>query len=260
MNKNNITDKWIKEEYEVKKRSFKNIAEQLETYTAWVRRRAIKAGVKIRSRSEAQAIALKQGRAQHPTEGKKRSEEVKKNISNAVSTSWKNLSKEEYDKRVEVSREQRRNMSDSDIRKLHKAAGEGIRRAAKDGSKMEQFLNRGLTSAGYYVEYHKVKMLANRNLEVDLFLPRHSIAIEIDGPSHFEPIWGDAALIKTKRADNQKNGLLMKNGVCIIRIKHLSKNLSNKIMRDTLEKVLEKIDEIVVEFPKENKLLIELEA
>jgi very-short-patch-repair endonuclease len=231
----------------------------IKQYTAWVRRRAIKAGVKPRSRSEAQALALKEGRAQHPTEGISRSEEVKKTISEGVAKSWEDISEEERKRRSEMSKKQRENMSPAEVRALHKAAGEGIRKAAKEGSKMENFIFEGLTSMGYLVEFHKTRFVANQNLEIDLFLPEHSIAIEIDGPSHFEPIWGEKSLIKTKRYDYQKSGLLVKHGICVLRVKHVNKNISKKLMRDALEKISKKVKNVIENFPEKSNLLVELE-
>ena len=57
------------------------------------------------------------------------------------------------------------------------------------------------------IEYHKKGIVPNSNLEVDIYLPEMGAAIEIDGPSHFLPIWGEEALSKTIKSDNEKNGL-----------------------------------------------------
>ena len=71
----------IDESYVIKKYgenfSTYSIAKELETYPKKIERILKKNGIKLRSKSEAQALAIKSGRAKHPTEGKERSEEQK---------------------------------------------------------------------------------------------------------------------------------------------------------------------------------------
>ena len=45
------------------------------------------------------------------------------------------------------------------------------------------------------------------------------IAIEIDGPSHFLPVWGEDALKKNISYDQKKQGLILGRGLTLIRIK-----------------------------------------
>jgi very-short-patch-repair endonuclease len=56
-------------------------------------------------------------------------------------------------------------------------------------------------------------------MSIDIFLNDHGVAIEIDGPSHQLPIWGEAKLIKTQQIDDMKTGLLISTGIRVIRIK-----------------------------------------
>ena len=53
------------------KKSWREIAKMLDTNSNRVRRDAAKLGIESRSRSDAQKLALSQGRQTHPTEGKK---------------------------------------------------------------------------------------------------------------------------------------------------------------------------------------------
>ena len=56
----------------------------------------------------------------------------------------------------------------------------------------------------------------NENLEIDLFIPALKTAIEIDGPAHFLPIWGQQSLERHIRADAQKAGLLINRGFVVL--------------------------------------------
>lgn len=232
---------FIYQEYVVNQRSFGDIARQLKTYPNAVRRLAHAFGIPIRDKSEAQAVALATNRHIHPTKGKQRSKAVKLAISEGMAAAWQNISDEEYERRVETSRSNWEAMSPEEKENMHKLAIEAVRKTSKEGSKLEKFLAQHLKDENIVIEYHKKGILANDALEVDIFLPANNIAIEVDGPSHFLPVWGAEALQKTMKADNDKNGLLLVFKVDVIRIKQYKKNLSMKDMRDIADKVVEKI-------------------
>ena len=97
-------------------------------------------------------------------------------------------------------------------------------------------------------------------MEVDLFVPGLKTAIEIDGPAHFLPIWGEESLQKHIRADAQKAGMLINRGYVILRVKNLIKNISQKRMRDILNQVIDELEKIDKKFPSSAKRLIEIEA
>ena len=78
---------------------------------------------------------------------------------------------------------------------------------------------------GWLVEFHKEQSILNTKLQIDLFIPKLNVAIEVDGPSHFEPVWGDDSLQKNKKYDNKKTGLIIGKGLYLIRIKQ-SKDFS----------------------------------
>jgi very-short-patch-repair endonuclease len=103
-------------------------------------------------------------------------------------------------------------------------------------------------------------LVPNERLEVDLFLPNLKTAIEIDGPSHFFPIWGEEHLARNLRSDSQKTGLLITRGFAILRVKHLAKHISTKHMRDLSNRIIEELEQIKLGFPKEDERLIEIEV
>jgi very-short-patch-repair endonuclease len=117
-----------------------------------------------------------------------------------------------------------------------------------------------LTKLGYDVIFHKRGLIANQNLEVDLFVPSINTAIEIDGPAHFLPIWGEESLNRHIKSDAQKAGLLMNRGFVILRVKNVIRNLSQKNMRETLAAILQELNKIKKKFPPVTKRLIEIET
>lgn len=249
---------YILDNYENK--STYELAEELGTYPNKIRRALKAMGVALKSKSEAQKQALSTGRHKHPTKGKNRTDATKAKISESVYSYWQDLSDDEREARSETAKENWDNMDDATKANLRQAAAEAVREAAKNGSKMEKFLENYLTNAGYQVIFHKKGLVLNTNLEVDLFLPTLKVVIEIDGPAHFFPIWGQDSLNKHIKADAEKAGLLLNAGYCLIRVKHLSKTLTEKHKRDLVELIEKELIKIEKKFPSKNKRFIELEV
>ena len=247
-----IIDLYVTEEWSTYK-----LAEKFDTYPNKIRRILNKGGVSLRSKSEAQKNAIKEGRSDHPTEGKKRSDETKLKISESQGHIWDSLSKKERARRSEIGKKSWEKKSDSEKRALIQRAQDSVREASKNGSKLERFLLNELTKRNFRVEFHKERWLRNQKLQVDLFVPDYLTAIEIDGPSHFRPVWGQENLEKNQQADLQKTGLILGEGLVLIRIKQ-EKRLSQRYMRNVLQRLLEKLDHIKESYPKENERYFEI--
>jgi very-short-patch-repair endonuclease len=251
---------FIIDQYTNHKKSTYEIAQELKTYPNKIRRALNTLGVELRDKSKAQTVAIQSGRHEHPTKGKKRTEAEKVAISNGMATYWDEMEESERERRSKISKKQWQEMSEEEKANLRKLAAEAVRKASKEGSKIEKFIYEGLTKAGYDVIFHKRGLVANDKLEVDLFVPSLKTAIEIDGPAHFLPIWGQENLERHIRADAQKAGLLINRGFVVLRVKNIIRNLSQKNMRETLAGVVEQLEKIEKKFPPATKRLIEIES
>lgn len=255
-----LDDEYIKNEYVNKKRSMPDIAKELGTYTNKIKRILRRLRVKSRDRSESQKIALKNGRKQHPTVGKKYSQELKNKIGDRVSDKWNSKSKVLKQIAADKAREYWQNMPQEAKDAFFRASNKAIRETSIKGSKLERKIYECLTNDGFVVEYHKDRMVENQKLQVDMLLPEYSVALEIDGPSHFLPIWGQESLEKNIKADTEKNGLLLHNGFVVLRVKNTKKNISEKLCRDTYTLVKQALEKINKNFPDINDRLIEIEV
>ena len=242
---------FIIDAYVTEKKSTYEISQELGTYPNKIRRALKKFGVELRDKSSAQSQAIKSGRHKHPTKGKVRSEEERLKISEGMSVHWTDMDDQERLRRSEMAKKQW---------ELRRAAAEAVRRAAKEGSKVEKFLYQGLTQNGHNVIFHKEGLVRNQSLEVDLFLPNAKIAIEVDGPAHFLPIWGEENLQKRVKSDAIKSGLLLSSGFVVVRIKHITKNLSQKKQRDLLLEILSIVESVDEKFPNKHDRFIEIEV
>lgn len=248
MNYNNLSDsdkkKIIKQKYEIENKSFQDIASEYNTYANKIRRDAIKLKIKIKNKSEAQANALKSGKSKHPTMGKSRPEEIKSKIGQAVMRSWEELDNNELEKRKNKAKDNWNKLSEDTKTQILQQANSAVREASRKGSKLELYLLDKLLQDGYKVDFHKEQTLSNTKLQIDLFLPKLNVAIEVDGLSHFEPVWGSDTLKRNQKYDNKKTGLILGKGLVLVRIKQFkdfSKARGDVVYQDLLS-VLKNIE------------------
>jgi len=206
--------------------------------------------IPIRTKSEANALAISSGKKEHPTKGKKLSKKTKEKIGEARSKVWENYSAEEYEKVLESYREQWSRRSDEQKERFYSEARKAMTDTAKFGSKLEKIIAEALEEAGFRVELHRSSVLNNQALEMDILLPAQNIVIEIDGPTHFFPIYGEDRLRKVKEADADKNGLLLKSDYVVIRIQHMSKNLSKYLSNFYSNEVVKQVKKVISNRPK----------
>ena len=252
MNYNELSDhkkqELINQEYIINNNSLQNIAQKYNTYANKIRRDAIKFGITLRDKSEAQKNALNTGIHKHPTKGTTRSSETKTKIGVALVHSWEALSDNELQDRKNIAKQNWDKKSQNDKENMLIKANKAVRQASKDGSKLEKFIAEHLIKDGYKIDFHKEQMLSNTKLQIDIFIPTMNVAIEVDGPSHFAPVWGDDVLNRNISYDNKKTGLIIGKGLVLIRIKQtkdFSKSRALFIYRD-LKNIL---DQINTKFP-----------
>ena len=243
--------------YQDHNKSTYQIAEELKTYPNKIRRILVKHGVDLKNKSDAQKNALKGGRSKHPTDGTKRTQETKIKISSQLVKHWGDLDDSEKERRSLEAKKRWNNMPKAKQQEMRSKATQAIRISAVGGSKMERHIASEIRSAGYKVEMHR-KIISAENLEVDLYIPELNTIIEVDGPSHFYPIWGREKLEKQMNADLRKSGALLSKGYAILRVKSCGEeSLSEKNRLTNI--VLEKIKDIGYNFPVRSKRFIEVE-
>lgn len=213
--------KIIEQNYIDQQLSFADIAEKYSTYSNRIRRDAKKFNIPIRDKSSAQKNALITGKHKHPTKGKIRGERVKEKIGKSIMKYWDGLSEDQIDSIRKKAKTNWEKLSEDQKEYMQRSAQEAVRQSSKTGSKLEKYLLNKLLENGWKVDFHKEQMLINTKLQIDLFLPTINTAIEVDGPSHFMPVWGDESLKKNKTYDNKKTGLILGKGLVLIRIKQL---------------------------------------
>ncbi|MAR66721.1 MAG: hypothetical protein CL833_05650 [Crocinitomicaceae bacterium] len=254
-----MNEKDIVDLYQSGSHSTYEIAERYNTYPNKIRRILVKNGVEMKTRSQAQKTALSKGRAKHPTKGNKRSKEERLKISSTVQKYWKNMSSEEYNRRCSEARQRWHSLDEVERARITSLAIEAVRKAGKEGSKMEKFLLQELTGLGYEVQFHKKNLIPNENLEIDLYIPSLKTIIEIDGPSHFLPIWGEEKLQKQIKSDDQKTGLVLSKGFVVLRVKNMLDFVSLASKEKLIKDVTEQLKIIANKFPAKSKRFIEIE-
>lgn len=236
--------------------SINQISKTLNTYPTKIYRILKGMGISTRNKSEAQKLALENGISIHPTLGKNRDEATKNKISESNHKNWAQKDEVEKEKIKQRAKENWEKKTADERIEMHKLAGHALRQASIDGSKAEKFIKEKLIEAGHNVHVHRKDI--GGKYEVDLYIPEHRIAIEIDGPQHFLPIFGEDKLAKSIKFDTVKNGLLISKGIRIIRVKYIKKHSSKKALNDLWNSIEKSVNLVIAGLNKTN--LIEIEA
>lgn len=243
-------------EYIDKAKSTTLIAKELGTHPNAVRRALIKCEIPLRTRSQSQKLSFSEGRKVPPLKDKVMDAATRLKISEALSESWKNMDPVKLKEHTEKSRERWNALSMKEKQTMWNAGAKAIRKTAKEGSQLEQYILVELKKAGYNAEFHKLFLTTNEKLEVDIYIPEIKTVIEIDGPSHFFPVWGEEALAKNRRADNDKSGNLISKGYVVVRVCHIVRNSSQAYKRGVSKQILDALSKIKTNFPPiENRLI-----
>lgn len=245
--------------YTDQNKSTYEIADTLKTYPNKIRRILVRSGIDLKTKSEAQKNAIDKGVAKHPTSGKVRTKKDKLKISSGLKKYWDDMDDVLYNTKIEQSKKRWAKIPAIDKQNMLDAAMKAIQIAGKEGSKLEKFIYQELSNAGHVVQYHKKQLIQNANLEIDMYIPSLKTIIEIDGPSHFLPIWGDAKLQKQIKADLHKTGLILSKGMIIIRVKHLSDSTCLADQEKLRLDILKRLDTIKLSFPPKTERYIEIE-
>lgn len=237
-----LTYDFLHKNYVEMEKSTYEIAEISKTYPNKIRRALVSFGIPLRDKSEAQSKALATGRTSHPTKGKKLEEKTKNKISDSMANCWEEMDKKERERRSIISKKNWEAMPLSKIEYMQKKAAEGVREAAESGSKLEKFLINGIRKNKFRVDFHKEIFVIDEKQHIDMYVPELNTAIEVDGPTHFKPIWGEEKYEKQVKSDSKKTGFILNAGMKLIRIKNANGNNSNYYMRTMLKKVVETLE------------------
>lgn len=243
--------------YNEQNKSTYEIAKDLNTYPNKIRRTLKKLGHELKDKSEAQKTALASGRSSHPTEGKKRTMDERVKISSSLVDYWNEMTEKEKSRRSKIAKKNWQNMTAEQKEAMRSKGIAAIQNAATEGSKLEKFFEERIMGAGFSVRMHEV-IIPAENLEIDLYIPDLKTIIEVDGPSHFLPIWGEEKLQKQLNADLRKSGSLLSKGYAVIRVKSLGQESLSK-REGLIEQVIGHLHTIKNKFPPRSKRFIEVE-
>lgn len=237
--------KYLVEEYVNNGRSTSSIAKEHSTdtkkvYPNTIRRLLKKYQVPLRDKSEAQKNFLADN--PHPLEGRKRTPEEKKKISEGIQGWWDKLDDNEI---LEIKEQMKERAEakwagltvperEKAILKMHQAS----REVAGMGGKNENAVADMLEAEGYGIVQRTNQFTPRNQFEIDMAIPSNRIAVEWDGAGHFRPIYGDKALEKTQAKDARKNDVLVKDGWIVIRCRDHSTGHSRAFCKRATDSIV----------------------
>ena len=240
-----LDENLIRRFYQDEGKSLREVAKTLGVSAPTLSRYMKKYGIVARDKAQAQKNYLNNN--EHQMKGRSHSDETKQKISNSIGEFWESLSHEEEEAlRAKIGSAWKKKWA-SMSQQARSAMIEGLSNKAKesqgDGSRFERFVAHELRKAGYLVEERTTNYTAGKSFEIDIALPKEKIAIEIDGPSHFLPIYGEKQLFAQQERDERKNKMVNSSGYSVLRIRDNNGAMSKL----RINKIIEAIKEVVAE-------------
>lgn len=239
-----INEQDVRRLYLDKGLSMRKVAEAVGAPLATLSRFMKKHGIIARDKGQAQKNYLRGH--DHQMKGRKHTVETKKQISASLGDFWEGLTdeeREEVKRKIGSAWKRKWELMSEQERKLMM---EGLSSKAKEsqgqGSRLERFIAEELRKRGYFVEERSTNYTAGKDFEVDLALPTERIAIEVDGPTHFLPIYGEEHLERQQERDARKDDMINSIGYSVLRVRDNNGSLS--ILR--INRIEQAIQEIVL--------------
>lgn len=221
--------------------SLREIAATIGTYPAKVKKMLIAYGIEIMSKNESISHSLKRSE-NHPTRGKERDISVKQKIGDKMAKTWESPTHGQLEG-MKKHKKYWKKMSKAERSQHTEKASKALRETTKSGSKLERYIKERLFEAGYSSVDHKTAVLPNEKLEFDLYIAELSTIIEVDGPVHNEPIFGQEKFVNTVSRDERKTSTAIAAGFTMVRVKQ-NKNYSETYFRHLGDSLLEVVKEI----------------
>lgn len=250
--KNLLNDKvWLEEQFVKKERSTSDIAKELGLFPMQVRRACKKFGFQLRDKSAAQSLNLEHNG--HPLQGVERSEAEKEKISMGIQSHWESLSESDRNaKKLEVAKRIKNawdSKDDDEKKDTIKKLNSNKNKASREGSKLERMIIAELLKHGIHSESRATHYVSDEKFEIDIAIYKDSLAIEVDGPTHWDPaIYGEENLKKVKEKDNRKDKMLNGMGWKVLRLLDKSNNPTRAVCRRAVSIILD-----VLEQPKSSR-------
>jgi very-short-patch-repair endonuclease len=222
--------------------SMRKVAKELKIPLATLSRYMKKHGVESRDKGQAQKNFLKTN--DHQMKGRTHTAETKKKISHGLGEFWDNLTAEEEEAlKSKIGSAWKRKwaaMSEQERKHMMEALASKARGAQGGGSRLERYIAQELRDRGYVVEERSTHYTPGKSFEVDLALPTERIAIEVDGPTHFLPIWGTDKLAEQQKRDDRKDQLILSLGYSVLRIR----DNNNALSQLRIDRIIQSINEM----------------
>jgi very-short-patch-repair endonuclease len=240
----NLNESEIRDLYIEKGLSMRAIAKRLDVTLATLSRFMKRHGIVARTKAQAQRNYLKDH--DHQMKGRRHTDAAKRKISSSLGEFWEGLTEEQRDEvKRKIGSAWRRKwaaMSEQARKLMMEDLASKAKGAQGKGSRLERFIAEELRKRGYVIEERSTNYTAGKDFEVDLALPVEMIAIEVDGPTHFLPIYGEDHLKQQQERDARKDEMINAVGYNVLRVRDNNGPLS-QLRIDKIEQAIEEINE-----------------
>jgi hypothetical protein len=206
-----LTREFLEREYWANEKSPRQIAAETGLNINRVRRELRRHWDKLRTRAEAQAAAIRQGRHKHPTKGQPCSDERRLSISRTLVGQCMQATDRRRRAWSEAGKKAWEGKNSAQRRRVARRGNRALQAVTKTGSRAERLLAEGLRRAGYEV--------LQRDVHADLLLPEIRAAVWVEGAPTYLPIWGEEALEAARERAAEKRTKARQAGFHVVRVR-----------------------------------------
>lgn len=239
-----INEQDVRELYLGQGLSMRKVAQTINAPLATLSRFMKKHNITARDKAQAQKNYLKDH--DHQMRGHKHTVETKKRISSSLGEFWDSLSdegREELKRKIGAGWKRKwAGMSEQERKLMMEGLSSRAKATQGQGSRLERYIADELRQRGYVVEERSTNYTAGKSFEVDLALPVEMIAIEVDGPTHFLPVYGEERLDNQQESDARKDDMMNAAGYNVLRVRDNNGPLS-QLRIDKIEQAIKEINE-----------------
>lgn len=202
--------------------------------------------IKKRTKSQAQKNYIKRT-GTHQRSGTTHSDESKELISDSMKDVYDGPRGDEIREKISQQRQEEwAAMGPAEQAEVLETLKTASRAKAQsgEGSNFENFLAEKLEEHQYVVEVRTQAYTPGQKFHVDIALPQVKLIIEVDGPTHWAPIYGDDELRKVQAKDTVKDNTLTAAGWNVLRVQ----DGSGSTTRARFVRVLEQVERITQEY------------
>jgi len=233
----------LKKLYFEDEKSLQEIATELDSYAMTVKRAMLSHGFTLRTKSEAQRLALANGKSSNPVKGP-RTKSEKKSISKGVRKKWESGG---YDKKKyeEEGKKRYNDLAKEEKEKFNRDGVEGLRKLSRRGSSFKKIICERIKKKYKEAAINEEVYINGYLVKPSIWMPKENLAISVLTAHDIHPIFGDESLQKKYKKINEAKKAVLSNNGTMIWIRNERRETSRAVVDEAIKSIISLIEHLL---------------